>query len=63
MLEKFFKLEQRGEALHAKVNQMQRARFFNIKPEKKRVAKIMVELERLNNVDKELFTPREYKKK
>ena len=63
LFHKFFKLEQRGEALHAKVNQMQRARFFNIKPEKKRVAMVMVELERLNNVPKELFTPREYKKK
>ena len=63
LFHKFFKLEQRGEALHAKVNQMQRARFFNIKPETKRVAMVMVELERLNNVPKELFTPREYKKK
>ena len=59
---RFFKLEQRGEALHAKVNKMERTRFSHIKPETKKVGKMMVELERLNNVDKKLFTPREYKK-
>ena len=63
LFHKFFKLEQRGESVHAKVNQMNRARFFHIKPEKKRVAKTMVELERFNHVDKELFTPREYTNK
>ena len=59
---KFFKLEQRGEAVHAKYNKLTRERFFSIKPERKRVTKTIVELERLNNIGKKLFKPREYNK-
>ena len=54
----FFKLEQRGESLHAKANKLNRERFFNVKPDELRLLKTIIELEKFNRIDREIFKPR-----
>ena len=63
MYHKFFALEQRCESQHAKVTKLYNERLYAVKPDKKRIAMTIVEMERLNNVDLELFKPRQYNMK
>ena len=63
LFSKFYALEQRGESLHAKANKLLRTRFFTVKPEQKKILKTIIELERMNHLNMELFKPREYNRK
>ena len=58
----FFKLEEKGESIHALFNKMYRERFLTVKPTEKRLLMMVEELERLHSVNKEVTKPRQYRK-
>ena len=50
----YYKLEQRGESVHAAVNKLMR-RLFPLRPKSERLLRIVLGLEQQNNVNPETF--------
>ena len=59
----FYKLEQRGEAIHALFNTLHRQRFQCIRPSEKRLLMLIEELEIIHAVDKSVTKARQYNKR
>ena len=53
----YYKLEQAGESIHAKMNKLMR-RFSSVRPKEERLWKIIEEFEMLNGVNFENLKPR-----
>ena len=59
----FYKLEQRGEAIHALFNKLHRQKFQCIRPAGTRLLMMIEELERIHAIDKEITKARQYNKR